>query len=59
MTEAGSDLSLPLIEVWSLIFLAILFQYLLQSANYTPGTDLYTRDSKEKKGRHDRYFPDV
>ena len=59
MTEAGSDLSLPLTEVWSLIFLAILFQYLLQSANYMPSTELHTRDSKEKKGRHDCCFPDV
>ena len=49
--QALISLSLPLTEVWSLTFLAILFQYLLQSANYMPGTELYTRDSKENKGR--------
>lgn len=57
--QALISLSLPLTEVWSLTFLAILFQYLLQSANYMPGTELYTRDSKENKGRHDRCFPEV
>lgn len=57
--QALISLSLPLIEIWSLTFLAILFQYLLQSANYMPGSELHTRDSKENKGRHDHCFPDV
>lgn len=59
------SLGLPLILVWSLMFqyraclLAYSIQYLLQSANYMPGTVLGTRESMENKGRHDPSFPDV
>lgn len=47
--QALISLSLPLTEVWSLTFLAILFQYLLQSANYMPGTELSTEIARRIK----------